>query len=180
MPVMALCLAFLELLLFFYKLGVLGGHEFVVTGLGVFVVEEHRPEEMELARDERGDDEERRKDRDAGHDGYLGHEEGSEAEQRGPRIHDEDCLALVEALGDEAVVDVAAVSLADADMGALAADDGRERVDDGDARDHERNDDGGEAGDARNREHGHDTERIAEQEGAGVPEEYARRIEVVA
>ena len=83
-PVKALGLALLELLLFFYKLGVLGGHELVVTGLGIGVVEEHRPEEVKLARDERGDDEERREDRDAGHDGDLGHEEGPEAEQGRP------------------------------------------------------------------------------------------------
>ena len=73
-----------------------------------------------------------------------------------------------------------AVRRADADVGALAADDGRERVDDGDARDHERDDDGGEAGDARDGEHGDDAERVAEQERSGIPEEYACRVEVVA
>ena len=44
----------------------------------------------------------------------------------------------------------ATVGVADAHVPAQAANDGRERVDDGDGGNDERDDDGGEAGEARN------------------------------
>lgn len=70
--------------------------------------------------------------------------------------------------------------MADAHVGARAAHDGREGVQDGHRGDHERNGDGGEAGKACDGEKRGDAERKAQREGAGVAHEDGRRVEVVA
>lgn len=72
------------------------------------------------------------------------------------------------------------VGLAHAHVGALASDDGRERVDDGHERDDERHDDRCEAGHASHVEQRYRAQGKAEEQRAGVTEEDGRRVEVVA
>ena len=71
---------------------------------------------------------------------------------------------MVVALLDQAVVDVTLVGLSDANVGALAAHDGAERVDDGHAGHDERDDERGERGGAAHVEQRDGTQRKAQQQ----------------
>ena len=77
-------------------------------------------------------------------------------------------------------MDVATIGLTHAHMGAAAADDGREGVDDGDARHDQRHDNGGEAGDARDREQRDRGEGEAQKQRPRVAKENRGGVEVVA
>ena len=96
----------------------------------------------------------------------LRHGKRPHAQDGGPAVHEEHGLLLIKALGDEPVVDVAPVCLANAHVGTTAAHDGREGVHDGDARDDEGHDERGEAGDACHGEKRDRAERKAEKQRA--------------
>lgn len=138
----------LELVLFVLESRVVGCYELIVSGHGILVMQQHRLEEMEVPAEEGRDNDEEGENEDTRPYLHLRHYVRPDAEDDSPGIHQKHRLALVEALCDEAVMDVAAIGLSDAHMGTAAADDGREGVEDGDASDNKRDDDGREASDA--------------------------------
>ena len=143
------------------------------------MVQEHRPEEVELVGEDGRHHEEYEEDGDAGQDGHLGHHEGAKAQKRRPPIDEQHGLSLIKSLVDKTMMNVPAVRLPYAHMGATSPDNGREGVDDGYRRYDQGDDDGGEARHARDREQRDHAQHIAQEQRARVAQENRGRVEVV-
>ena len=160
--------------------GVGRGDELVFARSRIVVVKKDGLEQVKFMGKKKRDGGERGEDTHTGQSAHLSHDDGPHAQKQGPPVHNQNRLALIEALVHKPMVDMPSVGLADAHVRPRAANDGREGVEDGDGRDHQRDDDRGESSETGDGEQRCATKRKAKREGAGITHKDGRRVKVEA